>query len=95
MALNKINVAGLIQNPGVGKLIRIIAENKRIRLNSLREECRKVQVENPEATLSQMKELNLIGEQPASLPDFTTYYVTAEGLELDRTLRKMGLYSDA
>ena len=91
---HKMNVMDPIQNPGVGKLIKVIAENKRIRFNSLREEADKLKIENPEAVIQQMKEADLIGEQPASLPDFTTYYVTSGGLELDRKLRKMGLYNE-
>jgi hypothetical protein len=94
MAL-KMSLAELINNPGVGKLIKIIAESKRIRFNSLVAAANSLEVENPKAVIEQMKAFNLIGEQPASLPDFTTYYVTSDGLELDRKLRRMGLYSEA
>jgi hypothetical protein len=94
MAL-KMSVADLISNPGVGKLIKIIAENRRIRFNSLVAAADSLEVENPKAILEQMKAFNLIGEQPPTLPDFTTYYVTSDGLELDRKLRRMGLYSEA
>ncbi len=93
MAL-KMNLNELIRNPDVGKLIKIIAENKRIRFNSLLAAANKLEVENPEATLQEMKAFHLIDEQPASLPDFTTYYVTSDGLELDRKLRRMGLYTE-
>jgi hypothetical protein len=92
MAL-KTNLNELLRDPGVGKLIHIIAENKRIRLNSLMEAASKMNVENPQANIALLKAESLIGEEPSTLDNFSTYYVTSEGLELDRKLRRMGLYS--
>jgi len=37
--------------------------------------------------LDKLKDARLIAEQPSTLDEFSTYYVTADGLEADRKLR--------
>lgn len=38
--------------------------------------------------LQRLKEAGLIEEQNSPIPDFSTYYVTAEGLSVERKLRQ-------
>jgi hypothetical protein len=43
---------------------------------------------NVDQSLGQLQEAGLIQVEPGSLRDFNTYYVTAEGLQMDRKLRR-------
>jgi hypothetical protein len=41
-------------------------------------------------SLNQLEKVGLIKAESSSIPEFSTYYVTAEGLQADRQLRRLG-----
>jgi hypothetical protein len=64
-----------------------IAREQTIRLITLRESLDELDDQQLQDSLSKLKTADLIMEHPASIPDFNTYYLTANGLSAEKQLR--------
>ncbi len=80
-------VFSLLDDAAVLDAFKLIVSVRKIRLKDLVD---KLQTNKEDASkwLSQLKEADLISEEPASIDDFNIYYVTSQGLSVDRKLRR-------
>ena len=89
------DVVTLLTVPAVRDVFNKVAKERTIRFKKLQND---LGIERDEAFASLnklkeanliLKEANLIKEHEAAVEDFTTFYVTAEGLSVERELRNL------
>jgi len=76
--------------PTVRLVFEQVVKNRSIRLGELIERVRpKVDRENVEEMLRELKDAELIKEKGSAIEEFNTYYVTANGLEANQEVKRV------
>ena len=76
--------------PTVRLVFEQVVKNRSIRLGELIERVRpKVDRENVEEMLRELKDAELIKEKGSAIEEFNTYYVTANGLEANQGVKRV------
>ncbi len=88
MGLDPKNVAEIL-NPINYKVFHTVAGARKIALKDLWDSVDGPTKEQVSASVKQLSKAGLIGEVPASVEDFSTYYVTADGLTAERQMRRL------
>jgi Mn-dependent DtxR family transcriptional regulator len=80
----------LLVNDQARQVFEKIAEKRYVRLKDLRDMLGQdpAAITHLNENLNSLKQARLIDEEGASLEDFTTYYVTSDGLSAERQLRR-------
>ena len=79
-----------LSEPVAHRVFEEVVQNRLIRMGALLKRVEDVaDRQSIRKTLEALKEAQLIAEKPSAVEDFTTYYVTAEGLEASRKTGKM------
>ena len=80
----------LLGNSVLRDVFKAVVSERTIRFKDLRESFQEGQIDPVElkASLRQLQDVELIKELPASIDDFATYYVTADGLTAERELKR-------
>lgn len=86
-------VVTLLSNAALASVFKTIAEKRTVQFKDIRDLLPKTLGAVPtESELKQavatLKEADLIKERPAPIDDFATYYVTADGLNVQRALER-------
>jgi len=82
------DVVTLLTVPAVRDVFNKVAKERTIRFKKLQNDLG-IERDEAFASLNKLKEANLIKEHEAAVEDFTTFYVTAEGLSVERELRNL------
>jgi DNA-binding MarR family transcriptional regulator len=84
-----IKFISVLDNQPVLEAFKLVASMRRIQLKDLASRL-KTTTEDASTRVKQLKDVNLIEEQPStsSMEDFKTYYVTSDGLSFERQLRE-------
>lgn len=82
------DVVTLLTVPAVRDVFNKVAKERTIRFKKLQSDLG-IERDEAFASLNKLKEANLIKEHEAAVEDFTTFYVTAEGLSVERELRNL------
>ncbi len=69
------------------KVFGMVVDQRKVRFKDLQESLH-LDREEAKSKLKDLKEAHLIEERAAPLEDFSLYYVTAEGIEAARELRR-------
>jgi hypothetical protein len=83
----------LLSDPVTRRVFEIIAKNRTVKYKELWRYAESTTEDYGETKtklderLGQLKEARLIAEETAPISDFNIYYVTAEGLSVERRLR--------
>ena len=89
--LSSKELSELLKDTVTLAVLDIIAEEKRVPFKDLGEAVKRfvgqpVDVEDLRERLDWLKDVKLIAEEPAPVIDFSTYYITADGLLAERQL---------
>lgn len=76
----------LLADQKIRDTFELIASVRKIRLKDLLDRLH-ASKEDASVRLIRLKDANLIEEEKASVEDFNTYYVTADGLSVERKLK--------
>jgi DNA-binding transcriptional ArsR family regulator len=91
MALDTATMA-VLSAPLIRTIFELVAKERTINFKDLAAQLQEKQIPKEEVSksLETLKEVSLIKEHPASLEDFNTLYITADGLSAERQLRRLG-----
>jgi hypothetical protein len=93
------SVIALLSNGVFNRVFKVIAEQRTVQLKDIRDlllKNQKAPMEDQRQTTEDqlreavdfLKDADLIKERSAPIDDFATYYVTADGLNVERALRR-------
>jgi len=81
--------APTILNPINYKVFHTVADARKIALKDLWDSVEGSSKEQVSESVKQLSKAGLIAEVPSSLEDFSTYYVTADGLTAERQIGRL------
>lgn len=92
MPVEPTSLVTLLSNPAVNLVFKEILKNRSVLFKDIRQSLSgKFDVETEhtkiEEAVQALVDASLVKERPASIEDFNTYYVTADGLTAERQLR--------
>ena len=93
MAVDTSIIVMLLSKDTIKRVFKEVLRNRSVLFKELRESLRKTPelraLDKPqlEEAVKKLKDADLIKERTASIEDFNTYYVTADGLTAERQLR--------
>jgi hypothetical protein len=82
-----------LEDEGTRKVFGMVVDQRRVRFKDLQESLH-LDREEARRQLKSLKDAHLIEERGAPFEDFHLYYVTAEGLEAARELRRRSISLD-